>query len=309
MAKKQFLDKAGVEALVNKTKSAISTAKTETINTASDDATTKVNAALLVAAQDATSKADAAREAAIAKTQEVNGALGTRIDKVSAATTVLSNQAKADAIKHADDADAPMKADIAELKDAVWPLELTFSVSPSVIKVGQAASIACSWTVKRKGADVTESATVKLNNTAVTGKSKTVSIAAADATAGAKAQTLAVEYQGISKSETRNVTAVYPSFCGTVANGWTPTAAAVKALGESLQTSRSATKTGLSITNGKIVYAYPKSYGALTSVKDGNNFEVLGSYTRSEVTVDGVEYYCYVLTNPVTASGVKQVYA
>lgn len=291
MAKKQFLDKAGVEALVNQTKTAISTAKTEAIDAAESDATLKANAA----------KASAV--------QEVKNELNPKIEAVSMAVTTVSQQAQANAIKHADEADAPMKADIAELKDAVWPLEVTFSVSPTVIKVGQAANITCSWGVKRKGADVTADATVKLNNEAVTGKSKTVAITAAQATIGAKAQTLAVEYQGISKTESRNVTAVYPSYCGTVANGWTPTADTVKALTESLQTGRGTTKSGLSITNGKIAYAYPKSYGALTSVKDGNNFEVLGSYTRSELTIDGVEYYCYLLTNPVTATGVKQVYA
>lgn len=287
MAKKKFLDKTGVEALVNKTKTAISTAKTEAIAAAESDATLKANAAKATAVQ------------------EVKNELNPKIEAV----TTVSQQAQANAIKHADDADAPMKADIAELKDAVWPLDVTFSVSPTVIKVGQAANITCSWGVKRKGADVTADATVKLNNEAVTGKSKTVAITAAQATAGAKAQTLAVEYQGISKTESRNVTAVYPSYCGTVANGWAPTADTVKALTESLQTGRGTTKSGLSMTNGKIAYAYPKSYGALTSVKDGNNFEVLGSYTRSELTIDGVEYYCYLLTNPVTATGVKQIYS
>lgn len=291
MAKKKFLDKTGVEALVNKTKTAISTAKTEAIAAAESDATLKANAAKATAVQ------------------EVKNELNPKIEAVSMAVTTVSQQAQANAIKHADDADAPMKADIAELKDAVWPLDVTFSVSPTVIKVGQAANITCSWGVKRKGADVTADATVKLNNEAVTGKSKTVAITAAQATAGAKAQTLAVEYQGISKTESRNVTAVYPSYCGTVANGWAPTADTVKALTESLQTGRGTTKSGLSMTNGKIAYAYPKSYGALTSVKDGNNFEVLGSYTRSELTIDGVEYYCYLLTNPVTATGVKQIYS
>lgn len=296
MAKKQFLDKAGVEALVNQTKTAISTAKTEAIDAAESDATLKANAA----------KASAV--------QEVKNELNPKIEAVSLAVTTVSQQAQANAIKHADDADALMKADIAELQDAVWPLEVTFTAQPTVAKVGVATQVVLSYTAKRAGKplDPTDSA----NDVTINGEthpadsgSKTLTIAAQDATAGKHNYTLVVKSGNLTKTMTAGPTFVYPSYCGTVANGWTPTADTVKALTESLQTGRGTTKSGLSMTNGKIAYAYPKSYGALTSVKDGNNFEVLGSYTRSELTIDGVEYYCYLLTNPVTATGVKQVYA
>ena len=56
-------------------------------------------------------------------------------------------------------------------------------------------------------------------------------------------------------------------------------------------------------------YAYPASFGGLSSIKDANNFEYLGSYTRTAVTVDGTAYDVYTLTDPVTASGFKQIYS
>lgn len=49
--------------------------------------------------------------------------------------------------------------------------------------------------------------------------------------------------------------------------------------------------------------------GALTAVKDANNFEYLQSYTRSEVTVWNETYYVYVLTDPVTIDTFKQIYS
>ena len=49
--------------------------------------------------------------------------------------------------------------------------------------------------------------------------------------------------------------------------------------------------------------------GALTSVKDANNFEYIGSYTRTELTVWDETYYIYVLTNPTTITNFKQIYS
>lgn len=59
-------------------------------------------------------------------------------------------------------------------------------------------------------------------------------------------------------------------------------------------------------SNKYIYFAYPASYGDLTSIKDPNNFEVLGSFTKSVVTVSGLagglstSYNIYV-TNTLTS--------
>ena len=54
---------------------------------------------------------------------------------------------------------------------------------------------------------------------------------------------------------------------------------------------------------------YPKSFGALTSIKDANNFDYINSYTRSEMTYNDVDYYVYILTDPVTITGFKQAFS
>lgn len=75
-----------------------------------------------------------------------------------------------------------------------------------------------------------------------------------------------------------------------------------------LRTSKGSTLT-FNMTNQRVVYMYPKSFGNLTSIKDANNFEYINSYTLSTMTLDGVEYNVYILTDAVTISGFKQIFS
>ena len=73
-------------------------------------------------------------------------------------------------------------------------------------------------------------------------------------------------------------------------------------------TSKSYTYT-TNLTNQRIVYMYPKDFGKITSIKDANNFDYINSYTLSEMTYNGVEYYVYILTDPVTITNFKQIFS
>ena len=54
------------------------------------------------------------------------------------------------------------------------------------------------------------------------------------------------------------------------------------------------------MNNQRIVYLYPKSFGDLSSIKDENNFENLSGFTKSYITLNGVDYIEYKLTNTAT---------
>lgn len=307
---------------MSKTRTAIATSKSQALSAAAADATNKADKAksdaVAAAATDATVKVNAAKTALdtkISQTQADISVLSESYGQFKSGTTDSLNSLDSrmtDTEQYADEQNTRITdhdAEISKLKEAVWPLEVSLAVTPTVVKAGVASRITVTYAVKRDGKDVSAASTMKLNGTVVTGQTKGVDITAAQATVGTKPQTLEATYSGMTKSKTVNVSVVNPSFHGVVAAGWTPTESAVKALTELLQTGRGCTRQGLSLSNQKIAYAYPKSYGALTSVKDGNNFEVLGSYTRSEMTVGLTTYYVYVLTDPVTATGVKQTYA
>ena len=66
------------------------------------------------------------------------------------------------------------------------------------------------------------------------------------------------------------------------------------------------------MSNGRMVIAYPKAHGVLKSILDPNNFETIGDYARSEVSVTGLDgtaqaYYVYA-SGAATVSGFKVQY-
>lgn len=81
----------------------------------------------------------------------------------------------------------------------------------------------------------------------------------------------------------------------------------ISSLSSGLSTSKSFTHT-VNLSEQRIVYMYPQSFGSLTSIKDANNFDYINSYTRTTLTYDGVDYYVYILTDPVTITGFKQIF-
>lgn len=102
-------------------------------------------------------------------------------------------------------------------------------------------------------------------------------------------------------------TFVMASYYGAVTTAPTDKAGII-ALTKNVKNTKALTAT-FTLSNQRSCYAYPASFGNLTSIKDANNFEYLSSYTKTNVTVDGTSYNVYTLTDPVTASGFKQVYA
>lgn len=48
-----------------------------------------------------------------------------------------------------------------------------------------------------------------------------------------------------------------------------------------------------------MVFAYPKAHGVLKSIIDPNNFEIINDFTKSEISITGLDgtaqpYYAYV---------------
>lgn len=198
------------------------------------------------------------------------------------------------------------KKKIIDLDAAVWPVTVTLNVSPSIVEVGVSTKVSLTWNVMRKGFEVFDESEMTLNGEEIFATAKDVTVN--ESSPKTIDYTLKAVYQGVTGSATKQVNVVYPSYFGSVASDWTPTEESIKALTKTLQVSRAYTHSGISTSNGKIVYCYPASYGKLTSIKDGNGYEVIDSYTVQTVNVGGISYNCYLLTTPVTSSGVTQIY-
>ena len=197
-------------------------------------------------------------------------------------------------------------AKFSELRNAVFPLSLSFTVSPLLIEVKQTTDISLRWSARRKNADVSANSTFTLNGETAEGLSKTVSVTPESECT--LTYTMKAAYEGVSAQQTQTVKAVYRSYFGTVQKDFQPDAPSIKGLSGLLNGNRSFTREKINIADGKICFAYPSSFGKLTSIKDGNGYEVIDSYTLWTVNVGGVSYNCYLLTTPVTSSGVTQIY-
>lgn len=112
-------------------------------------------------------------------------------------------------------------------------------------------------------------------------------------------------------TRTASISFYYNKFYGAVSD-INPSEATVEALTSTLGTGKAGTYS-FTVSNGRICYAYPKSLGALASIKDGNGFSLFDSFTRTEQTYTqngtSVVYYRYVLTDATTVSGYSVIFA
>ena len=63
----------------------------------------------------------------------------------------------------------------------------------------------------------------------------------------------------------------------------------------SMLLSRKFTQSILNLSNGRIAFLYPKDYGNLVNIRDGNGFDVTDSFKRYECTVNERLYNLYIL--------------
>lgn len=110
----------------------------------------------------------------------------------------------------------------------------------------------------------------------------------------------------VTTANTGAFTFVYPYYWGVIDAGATVNEATVKGLAKQIVT-KGNKYNKFTATNQRICFAYPKSYGALTSIKDQNNFDVTGTFNRTEVTITGLDktpqtYYVYT-NSPSTVTG------
>ena len=111
-------------------------------------------------------------------------------------------------------------------------------------------------------------------------------------------------------TKTITVSYNYPRYYGLSSTiSATPTASEIAGL---TTTTLTASKgyTGATVSGtGRICYAYPAAYGNLTSIKDPNGFSMMESVTKTTVTVNGISYNVYTLTDAATVSSFNLTYA
>lgn len=110
----------------------------------------------------------------------------------------------------------------------------------------------------------------------------------------------------VTTANTGSFSFVYPYYYGTVANAAAANEATIKGLTKQIVSKGNKTYS-YNLSNNCACFAYPAAYGDLKSIKDPNNFEVLGTFTKSTVQITGLDgtpqtYNVYV-NEASTASG------
>lgn len=106
--------------------------------------------------------------------------------------------------------------------------------------------------------------------------------------------------KGYTVKKDAKITFVNPTYVGAV-NSLTPTVAEITSFTENLKESYKGSYT-VTMNDQRTCIAYPASMGNITSIKDKNNFEYIGSFTKTTDTINGETYNIYILTDQVTAT-------
>ena len=210
-------------------------------------------------------------------------------------------------------------SDIERLMKKNFPIAVSLSVSKSVANIlAPNGAYTFSWSIKKGNDKVTPSElsltvngkaieSVSTNDTSYTyiynsGGNVSPSLSAS----------LVVKIDGITHSGSTSVNFVYPSHIGVVDGDFdvndTDTEKVKNAIrGLSMDISSSCSRTYIvpvAEAPQKVVYAYPKSFGALSSIKDGNNLDMFNDFTCEEKNVYGnINHYVYTLNNATTNKG------
>ena len=115
---------------------------------------------------------------------------------------------------------------------------------------------------------------------------------------------ITAQTKGHEVSGKTSVTFVHKSYAGAVDGTKTSlTSAEIKALSQTkLATSKNQRYT-LTQDNQKLAFCYPKYLNEISSIKDANGFEGYPGYSKSIVSVDGVEYLVYLSNSAATNTG------
>lgn len=185
-----------------------------------------------------------------------------------------------------------------KLAASVFPLTLTVT-GGGVYRKTTTQTVTVSWSLKQ-GPDAVTPDSLKINNEPIE-----VSLTSKQFPGITVNTTFRVEAtkEGVTKTGSVSAVFVNPSYFGVVESNFTPTPEGIQGLssGEIIKNSKIYNTSAFNQNAQKNCYAYPKVFGALTSITDGKN-EFINSYTRSELEVNGEMYYVYVLSEASTVS-------
>lgn len=198
------------------------------------------------------------------------------------------------------------------------PPVIGININPSttLYEIGKDATVTVTANLTKKTKDITGARILKNGTDLKVASSdeitaKTFSQASVTFNSDTTFSSKVSDADGEVNGNTINVKFTRKSFYGLIGAGDTVDSnTAIEALGSNQLTgSKGLTWNNLTANNQKLAYAYPESFGNLTSIKDQNNFEYLASFDKTTVQRDGVNYNVYILRDPMSITGARVTFA
>ena len=232
--------------------------------------------------------------------EELIPALNDKIDKSKIADNLTTTDASS---VLSSNQGVVLKSFIDSLNEKAFPLSVNIG-SDELYKSGTTQNITLNWTVL-KGETSIDPDSQSINDVIITNDLKTITY---NDVATNTDYNITVECNGLTASDIKKVEFVNPSYFGVLNVDTDITESNIEALTEVIKKTRSYSSPSVTLNNQKTCYAYPKSFGDLTSIKDSSYFEYLNSYNLSELTINNETYNIYVLKDAVSISSFKQTF-
>ena len=198
------------------------------------------------------------------------------------------------------------------------PPAIGISINPSttLYEIGRDATVTVTANLTKKTKDITGARILKNGADLKVASpdeitAKTFSQASVTFNSDTTFSSKVSDADGEVNGNTINVKFTRKSFYGLIDAGATVDSdTAIEALGSNQLTgSKGLTWNNLTANNQKLAYAYPESFGNLTSIKDQNNFDYISSFIKTTVQRDGVNYNVYILRDPMSITGARVTFA
>lgn len=198
------------------------------------------------------------------------------------------------------------------------PPVIGISINPSstLYEIGKDATVTITANLTKKTKDITGARILKNGTDLKVASSdeltaKTFSQASVTFNSDTTFSSKVSDADGEVNGNTITVKFTRKSFYGLIDAGATVDSdTAIEALGSNQLTgSKGLTWNNLTANNQKLAYAYPESFGNLTSIKDQNNFDYISSFIKTTVQRDGVNYNVYILRDPMSITGARVTFA
>ena len=173
-----------------------------------------------------------------------------------------------------------INADVKKLMDKAFPFTVKVSLDKTLAKKGTSQPVKVTITPKI-GDDNTNVDEIMINGAEYHGATP---YAHSDTATTTTTYNVRVRKDDRTAQGSATITFVNPSYDGAVAANFTVTEANIKALTEAVRSGNGGTRT-FNLNNQKVCIAYPKSFGAATSIKDANGFDYLASVSYTHLTL------------------------